>query len=95
LLSATWNVEMTHARFRCWDFRSCRRTSRFAIHRDNGPLAFEEMSEAENRTVFVFDVMRGGHANVGVAQLLLRGGEPVARIDLASELFAQCVERRL
>ena len=76
-------------------FPSCRRMIRFAVHRDDGPLALEQVSEAENRAMLVLNVMCGSHANVGVAQLLLRSGEPVARIDLASELFAQCVERGL
>jgi hypothetical protein len=39
-------------------FPSCRRTSRFAIHRDDGPLAYsKEMSEAENASLLVLHVM--------------------------------------
>ena len=36
---------------------SCRRASRFAIHRDDGPLAFEQMAEAQNRAAPVLDVV--------------------------------------
>jgi hypothetical protein len=44
------------------------------------------MSEAENRSLLVFDVMRGCHRNVGVARHLLGGSKAAAGIDLASDL---------
>ena len=74
-------------------FPSWRRMSRFVIYRDDGPLAFLEMSEAENRAVPVLDVVARGHRDAAVTQLLAGGKQSVARMDLGAELLSERVQR--
>jgi hypothetical protein len=51
------------------------------------------MPEPEDRSLFVLDVVPGGHGHATVAQRFARGEQPVAGVDLASELLAQRVQR--
>ena len=76
-------------------FPSCRRMIRFAVHRDDGPLALEQVSEAENRAMLVLNVMCGSHCHLRMVKHFLRSCESVARVDLAAILFAQSVQRGL
>jgi hypothetical protein len=69
-------------------------TSRFVVYRNDGPFALQKMSEAENRSPFIFDVLRGCHCKVSVMQHLLSSRQAVARIDLTAVRFAQRVQRR-
>jgi hypothetical protein len=54
---------------------------------------FEEMAEAENGALSVFDVMPGHQADA-VAQLFTCRQESVSGIDLAPIFFSQRVQRR-
>ena len=74
---------------------SWRRTSCFAVYRNDSPLALQQMAEPQDRSPFVLDVVRCGHQNVRVAQHLARGRQAVAGVDLASVFFAERVERGL
>ena len=69
--------------------------SRLAVDRNDGSLAFEQMAEAKDRSMFVLDVVSCGDGDIRVAQHFAGGCQSVARIDLASILFSQHVEWRL
>ena len=62
------------------------------IYRHDRPFSLEQVSESKHAAPFVLDVVGGGHGDVGVAQHLLCGSEPVTRVDLAAELLAQRVQ---
>ena len=62
-------------------FPSCRRRSRFAVDRDDGPLAFEEMAEPEDRWLSVLEIMSGGYRDAAMAQLLAGGENAVSLIE--------------
>ena len=61
-------------------FPSWRRTSCFAVYRNDSPLALQQMPEPQDRSLFVLDVVRCGHHNVRVAQHLARGRQAVAGV---------------
>ena len=52
------------------------------------------MAEAQNRSLLVLDVVRGGRVDVRVAQHLLRGRESEAAVDLRAVFLSQRVQRR-
>jgi hypothetical protein len=69
---------------------------RFSPHSGSllsGWLALQQMPEAEDRPLFIFDVVRGGDGDVSMAEHLLSCRQAVARIDLAAEFLAQRVQR--
>jgi hypothetical protein len=69
-------------------FPSCHRRSRVAIHRNDGPLAFEEMAEAKHRWASVLKIMSGGHRDAAMAQLLAGGKNAVLVIDPTAKFLA-------
>jgi hypothetical protein len=64
--------------------------------RHDDPLTTaQQMAETQNRAPLVLDVVCRGHADVSMAELLLRSGQSVARIDLGTEFLAKAMQRRL
>ena len=73
--------------------------SRFAVYRDDGALALQEMIEAQDRAFFHFDVVFGGDGNLRMTKHSLRRDQAEAGIYLRTEppflsSEAACAKRR-
>ena len=64
------------------------------VHRNDRPRVFrQQVTEAEDGTLLVLDVVRGGRVDVRVTQHLLRGRQSKAAVDLRAVFLSQRVQR--